>query len=174
MSRPRDPCDAPFTEKGAVKWRLVDTGVLDVDVAAEASVEEQIPAGVIVVVVDVDLIAVPIPVAAAGSVVSGNDPVGAIEEDEAARANVKGADDVDVSYVLVATVRIGMAWADAGAVVVPAGVMGIVRIVPALMIAVIVAIALVIIAVMLIPALVLAVVVAVVAVALRRSNYQTA
>src|SRR5690348_8401517 len=167
-------------DKDAAGKSLVNAGVLDVNVAAEARVEEQIPAGVIVVVVDVDFVAVPIPIAAAGSVVSGDDPVGAIEENEAASANVKGANDVDLADVFVASVGIRVARTNASAIIVPSGVMRIVGIVPTAVIAVIVAVTVVIIAVMFVPAFVLAVVVAIiaivmiVAVALGRGNSQAA
>lgn len=158
----------------------MDAGVLDVDIAAEARVEKQIPAGMIVVVVDVDLIFVPIPITAAGNVVSSDHPVGTVKENEAARANVKSAYDIDISDVFVAAVRVRVARANAGAIVVPAGIMRIAGIVPSTVIAVIVPITFVFIAVMFVPALVLAVavmffaVMTVVTVALRRGNSQAA
>ena len=46
--------------------------VLNVYVAAQASVEEQVLAGVMVVVVDVDLVAVPLPIAAVIDLIRGN------------------------------------------------------------------------------------------------------
>lgn len=49
--------------------------VFNVDVAAEAGVEEQIPARMMVVVVDVDLIAVPLPIAAAVDIVRSDDSI---------------------------------------------------------------------------------------------------
>src|SRR5260370_15884474 len=43
---------------------LFRSGKFDVDVAAQAGVEEQIPARVVVVVVDVNLVTIPLPIAA--------------------------------------------------------------------------------------------------------------
>jgi hypothetical protein len=62
--------------------------VFDVDVPAQAGVEEQIPARVMVIVVDVNLIMVPLPIATAVEVVGGHDPIGIIVEGHAARAIV--------------------------------------------------------------------------------------
>jgi hypothetical protein len=43
----------------------VEAGIFDVDVAAQAGVEEQIPAWMVIVVVDIDAVAVPFPISAA-------------------------------------------------------------------------------------------------------------
>ena len=87
--------------------------VFDVDVAAEAGVEEQVPARMMVVVVDVDLVAVPLPMAATVEIVGSHDPVRIVIQKEVASAVIKAARDEDFSHVLVAAVRIGAARADA-------------------------------------------------------------
>jgi len=66
--------------------RLPYAGKFHVDVAAQAGIEEQVPAWMVIVVVDVDLVAIPLPTAAAVEIVRGNDPVGAVIEHDIARA----------------------------------------------------------------------------------------
>ncbi len=48
---------------------------LDVNRAAEARIEEHVPAGMVVVVIDVDAVTVPFPVAATRNVVRRDDPI---------------------------------------------------------------------------------------------------
>jgi len=91
----------------------VHAEVFDVDVAAEARIEQQIPAGVMIVVVDINAVAIPIPVTAAGQIVGSHNPVGIVVESDAARAGVKvTGGDVDL-YVLVAAERVRAAGTDA-------------------------------------------------------------
>lgn len=137
-------------------------GILDVDVAAQSGVEEQIPAWVMVVVVDVNLIAVPVPIPAAIQVVRSHDPIGIIVENHAARVEVLAASDEDFLHMLVAAVGIRVTGLDAGVFGVPMLVMRIVGIIPAFVFAVVVAITFV--ALVLFLALVLAIVVAIIAV----------
>src|SRR4029077_13090895 len=93
-----------------------------------------------IVVVDVDPIAVPFPIAAAIEVVVGNHPIRIVVEDHAASPVIDPARDKYFSYVLVAAVRIGASRLEAFAVGIPVG-MWVVRIVPALVFAVIVPVA---------------------------------
>lgn len=64
--------------------------IFDVDVAAEAGVEEQIPTRVMVVVVNVHLIAFPLPIAAAVEIVGSNDPIEIVVEKDVPSAVIKG------------------------------------------------------------------------------------
>lgn len=72
--------------------------VFDVDVVAEAGVEEQIPAGVVVVVVYVNLVAVPLLIAAAVEIVGGHDPIRVVVESYPASAKVNAARDEDFLF----------------------------------------------------------------------------
>ena len=111
------------------------------DGAAEPRVEEQIPAGVMVVIVDVDIVTIPIPIATVRHVVGGHDPIRAVVEDDVAGTNIVTAKSVVLLHVFVAAVWIAAARPDAIAIVVPVGVVGIVRIVPAFVFSVVVAVA---------------------------------
>lgn len=121
---------------------LVHAKILDVDIAAEAGIEEQIPTGVVVVVVNVNAIALPLPVATAVQVVGSNHPIGIVIEDHAACVVIDPAGDKVCPDVLVAAVRISTPRADAVVFGIPVG-MGIMRIVPTLVIAIVVAVAVV-------------------------------
>jgi hypothetical protein len=114
--------------------------IFDVDVAAEAGVEEQIPAGMMIVVVNVYPIAFPLPIAAAVQVVGGHDPVRIVVEDDAAGAVINTAGNKFCSYVIVAAIRISAAGSDAVVIVIPVR-MRVVLIIPAPVIAVVVTIA---------------------------------
>lgn len=92
----------------------VHAEVFDVDIAAEAGVEEQIPARVMVVVVNVDLIAVPLPVAAAVEIVRSHNPIRVVVEGYAAGVEVNAARDENLSHVIVAAVGIRVTGLDAG------------------------------------------------------------
>src|SRR5207237_9529331 len=139
--------------------------VFDVNVAAQARVEEQIPARVMVVDVDVDLVPVPFPVAAAVDVVGSNDPIGIVVQKEVASAVIKAARYKYFSHVGITPLRIGAAGADAIMVRLPVSVMRIVRIVPPLMFAVVMISAIpAILVAMLVPAFVLAPVMTLIAV----------
>jgi hypothetical protein len=155
---------------------LSDSPEFGVHGTSEPSVEEQIPARMIVVVVDVNFVSTPIPVAATRNVIIGYDPGGAVVEDDTAHARFIGANDIDAAHMVVATVGIAIAETNAVVVilVVPPVVMGIMGIVPTPVPTVVVAVPVVIIAVVLVPTFVPAVVVVVivVAVSLRRSETQ--
>jgi len=70
---------------------------LDVNGAAEARIEEYVPAGMVVIVIDGDAVAIPFPVAAARDVVGRDDPVGLVVENDVARARIEAADDNDMT-----------------------------------------------------------------------------
>src|SRR2546425_6678838 len=91
-----------------------------------------------IVVVDVHAIALPFPIAAAIEVVVGNHPIRIVVEHHAARAVINPTGDKYFSHVFVAAVRISAPWLDAVVVGIPVG-MGVVRIVPALVFAVVMA-----------------------------------
>jgi hypothetical protein len=59
---------------------LAHAGILDVHVASQAGIEEQVPPGVMIVVVHVHAVALPFPIAAAIEVVGSNHPIRIIEE----------------------------------------------------------------------------------------------
>src|SRR5262249_9329472 len=59
---------------------LVYAEILHVNVAAQARVEEQIPAGMVIIVIDVHAVTLPFPVAATVQVVRSNDPVRVVVE----------------------------------------------------------------------------------------------
>src|SRR2546428_12671060 len=92
-----------------------------------------------IVVVDVHAIALPFPIAAAIEVVVGNDPIRIVVEHHAARAVIDPTGDKYFSHVFVAAVRISAPWLDAVVVRIPVAVVGVVRIVPALVFAVVMA-----------------------------------
>jgi hypothetical protein len=119
---------------------LVHAEIFYVHVATQSGIEEQVPAGVMIVVVDVDAVAVPFPIAAAIEVVIGNYPIGVVVEDHAASPIIDAAGDKHFSYVLVAAVWIGAPRLDAVVFGIPIGVR-VVRIVPALVFAVVVPVA---------------------------------
>ena len=154
---------------------LADAGKFYVDGAAEPCVEQQIPAGVVVVIVDVDIVTIPIPIATVRHVVGGDDPIRAVVEDDVAGTNIVTAKSVVLLHVFVAAMWIVAARPDAIVIVVPVGGVGIVRIVPAFVSSVVVAVAITvtiiitaaIVAVVLSPAAVLAMVIG------RRSKRRT-
>ena len=107
------------------------------NVAAEARIEKQVPAGMAVVVIHIDAVAIPLPIAAARSVVGRNHPIGLVVENDVSRARVEAADDNDFTDVRITAV-----------------------LVPTFVFAVVVVVALVIIVIaMLVPSLVFAVVI---------------
>jgi beta-lactamase class A len=110
--------------------------ILDVNIAPEARVEEQVPSRMMVVIVNVNAIAIPYPVAAAIQVVGSHHPVGIVIEHHAPRGVIDAPRDVFAFHVRVVAVRIGMPWLDAVVIVIPAG-MRVVRIIPAFVIAVV-------------------------------------
>jgi len=114
--------------------------IFDVDVAAQAGVEEQVPTGVMIVVVDVYAIVVPLPIAAAIEVVRSNYPTRIVVELNAASSEIHAPGNEVASHMLVTAVRIGPSWLDAVMVGIPVG-MRVVRIVPAFVIAVVMAVA---------------------------------
>jgi hypothetical protein len=118
----------------------VETEILDVHIAAEAGVEKQVPAGMVIVVVDVYAIAVPFPIAAAIQVVGGNYPVRIVVEHHATRSEVDPPGDKYFAYVLVVAIRIRPPWPNTVVLGIPIGV-GVVRIVPAFVVSVVMAIA---------------------------------
>ena len=120
---------------------LADAGKFYVDGAAEPCVEQQIPAGVVVVIVDVDIVTIPIPIATVRHVVGSDDPIRAVVEDDVAGTNVVTPKSVVLLHVFVVAVWIVAARPDAIVIVVPAGIMGIVRMVPALVFSVVVTVA---------------------------------
>src|SRR2546425_10761635 len=105
-----------------------------------------------IVVVDVHAIALPFPIAAAIEVVVGNDPIRIVVEHHAARAVIDPTGDKYFSHVFVAAVRIGAPRLDAVVVGIPVAVVGVVRIVPALVFAVVMAVVVVAAIFVLIPA----------------------
>jgi hypothetical protein len=119
---------------------LVHAKIFDVDVAPEASVEEQIPAGVMIVVVYIDAVAVPFPIAAAIKVVRGDHPVRIVMEHDAPSPEIHSPGDEFTSNVFVAAVRIRPPGPDTVVVGIPVRVW-VVRIVPASVISVVMSIA---------------------------------
>jgi hypothetical protein len=155
---------------------LADAGEFYVDGAAEPCVEEQIPAGVVVVIVDVDIVTIPVPISTVRHIVGSDDPIRAVVEDDVAGTNIVTAKNVVLLHVFVAAVRIVAARPDAIVIIVPVGVVGIVRIAPAFVSSVVVAVAItvtiiimaaIVVAVVLLPAAVLAMVIG------RRSKRRT-
>src|SRR6266513_2376162 len=133
------PADAFLGERRWSPRILVHAGILDVDVASEASVEEQVPAGVMIVVVDIDAVAVPFPIAAAIEVVRGNHPVRIVIEHDAPSPEIHPPGDEFTSHVFVAAVRIRPPGPDTVVVGIPVR-MRVVRIVPAFVLPVVVAV----------------------------------
>src|SRR6266480_4371137 len=131
-----------FISRGApvVPVTLEKTGILDVDVASEASVEEQVPARVMIVVVDIDAVALPFPIAAAIEVDRGNHPIRIVVEHDAAGPEIHSPRDEFTSHVFVAAVRIRPPGPDTVVVGIPVRVR-VVRIVPAFVISVVMPIA---------------------------------
>jgi len=142
----------------------VHAEIFDVDVAAKAGVEEQIPARMMVVVVDVNLIVVPLPIAATVKIVGSHDPVGVVIQKDVASAVIKAARNEDFSHMGVAAMGIRAAWADAFVLRIPIPVMGIVWIIPTLVFAVIVILAIAVVTALFVPALMLAIIVPLIAV----------
>src|SRR5262249_26779712 len=129
---------------GLVRSRL-HAEEFDVNVAAEARIEEHIPAGMAVVVIDIDAVAIPFPVAAARNVVGRDNPIGLVVENDVPRARIEAADDNDVTNVRVTAARIVVAGANALAIVIPiVVVVTVVMLVPAFVLAVVVAVAVII------------------------------
>jgi beta-lactamase class A len=108
---------------------LVHAEILDVDVAPEARVEEQVPSRMMVVIVNVNAIAIPYPVAATIEVVGSHHPVGIVIEHHASGGVIDAPGNVFVFHVRVATVWIGVPWLDAIVIVVPAFVITVVMVV---------------------------------------------
>lgn len=134
------------------------------DVAAQAGIEEQIPAWMMVVVVDVDLVAIPLPIAAAVEIVGSHDPVGAIVENHVAGTVVDRAGDEHFFNVLVVAPRVVPVGDDAVMLVIPVAIiLAGFLLFPAFVLAVVMA---VVIAFVLFPAFVLSIVVMLVAVAM--------
>src|SRR6266513_2222504 len=130
------PADAFLGERRWAPRILVHAGILDVDVASEASVEEQVPAGMMIVVVDIDAVAVPFPIAAAIEVVRGNHPVRIVIEHDAPSPEIHPPGDEFTSHVFVAAVRIRPPGPDTVVVGIPVRMM-----VPAFVISVVMPIA---------------------------------
>ncbi len=144
----------------------MDAGILDVYVAAETRVKQEIPAGVMVVIVDEHAIVIPFPIAAAVQIIGSHYPVRIVVEHDAPRADLNPASDNLTSHVLVTAVRIGAAGANSVVIVVPIAIVGSVAMfVPAFVLTVVVTLA-VIIAVFF-PAFVLPIVVVLVAILAR-------
>ena len=131
---------------------------LDVNGAAEARIEEHVPAGMEVVVIDIDAVAIPFPVAAAMNVVGRDDPIGLVVENNVPRARIEAADHNDVTNVRVSATRIVAAGTNVLAFVIPiVVVVTVVMLVPAFVLAVVMPVAVVIIVIaVLVPALVFA------------------
>src|SRR5689334_13949297 len=124
-----------------------------------------------VVIVDIDLVAVPLPIAAAVEIVSGNHPVGAIVEDDVARAVVDRARHEYLLHVLVMAARIGTAGNDTVVLVIPGAIIGAgLLLFPAFVLAIVVA---VVVAVVFVPSLVLAIFVMFIAVLRRGAEGQS-
>src|SRR5260370_22382409 len=111
-------------------------------VASETGIEEQVPAVVMIVVVHVHAVAVPFPIAAAIEVVGGNHPVRIVIEHDAPSPEIHSPGDEFTSHVFVAAVRIRPPGPDTVVVGIPVRVW-VVRIVPAFVISVVMAVALV-------------------------------
>src|SRR6266481_3419969 len=140
MERLLHPADSFL---GGRRWApriLVHAGIFDVDVASEASVEEQVPARVMIVVVDIDAVAVPFPIAAAIEVVRGDHPIRIVIEHDAAGPEIHSPRDEFTSHVFVAAVRIRPPGPDTVVVGIPVRVW-VVRMVPAFVISVVMPIA---------------------------------
>ena len=88
---------------------LAHAQVFDVEVAARAGVEEQIPARMMVIVVDINLMVIPLPIATTVEIVRGHDQIGIIVEGHAARAIVDATGYEDLSHMFVAALGIGAA-----------------------------------------------------------------
>ncbi len=161
MKRGKQYC-APLYLHGLVSARL-HTEELDVNGTAEARIKQHVPARMAVVVIHVDAVAIPFPVAATRNVVGRDDPIGLVVENDVPRARIEPADDNDVPNVPVTAARIGVAGANALAIIIPIVVLAtVVMLVPAFVLAVVVAVAVavvIIVIAVLVPALVFAVVV---------------
>jgi len=118
----------------------VHAGILNVDVAPEARVEEQVPAGVMIVVVYIDAVALPFPIAAPIQVIRGDHPVRIVIEHDAPSPEIHSPGDEFTSHVFVTAVRISPPGPDAVVVGIPVRVW-VVRIVPASVISVVTPIA---------------------------------
>ena len=118
----------------------MDAEILDVHVASQAGVEQQVPAGVMIVVVNIHAIAIPFPIAAALQVVRRNNPVRIVVEHDATCPEIHPPSDEITSHMLVAAVGIRTSGPDTIAVGVPVR-MWVVRIVPTFVFPVVVAIA---------------------------------
>src|SRR5438445_2545310 len=94
-----------------------------------------------IVVVNVDAIAFPFPIAAAIQVIGSNHPIRVVVEHDAPRPKIHTPRDKVSPHMLVSAIGIGMPRADAVMVVVPIAVVRVMRIVPALMPAVVVPVA---------------------------------
>src|SRR5437870_6602316 len=91
-----------------------------------------------IVVVNVDMVAFPFPIAATIQVVGSNHPIRVVVEHHAPRPEIHVPRDKVSPHMLVSAIGIGMPRADAVMVVVPIAVVRVMRIVPALMLAVVV------------------------------------
>src|SRR6266849_4171319 len=95
-----------------------------------------------IVVVHVDAVAIPFPIAAAIEVVGGYHPIGIVVKHDAAGTVIDATRDKVRPYMLVTAVRIGTPRLDAVVVRIPVAVVRVVRIVPALVLPVVMAVAL--------------------------------
>jgi len=108
-----------------------------VNVAAEARIEEQVPAGMAVVVIHLDAVAIQLPIAAAMSVVGRNHPIGLVVENDMSRARVEAANDNDFTDVWITAVLVPT-FVFAVVVVVALVIIVIAVLVPALVFAVVI------------------------------------
>src|SRR5437660_4688266 len=140
MERLLHPADSFLGERRWAPRILVHAGILDVDVASAARVEEQVPARVMIVVVDIDAVVVPFPIAAVIEVDRGDHPIRIVVEHDAAGPEIHSPRDEFTSHVFVAAVRIRPPRPDTVVVGIPVRVR-VVRIVPAFVISVVMPIA---------------------------------
>jgi hypothetical protein len=117
---------------------LLQAEILDVDVASESRIEQQIPAGVVIVVVDVYPIAVPFPIAAVIEVVGGNHPVRIVVQHHTPRPVIDSPRDKLRFHVFVAAMRVRPARPNAVVFGIPVAVVGVLRVIPALVFAIVV------------------------------------
>ena len=117
---------------------LLQAEILDVDVASESRIEQQIPAGVVIVVVDVYAVAVPCPIAAAIEVVGGHHPVRIVVQHHAPRPVIDSPRDKLRFHVFVAAMRVRPARPHAVVFGIPVAVVGVLRVIPALVFSIVV------------------------------------
>src|SRR6516225_7180587 len=100
------------------------------NIAAEARIEEYVPAGVAIVVININAVAVPIPIAAASNVIGRDDPIRLVVENDMPRTRVEPTDDNDLTNIRVTPARIVVTGANALAIVIPIAVIILVVLVP--------------------------------------------